>query len=246
MLSIKDLSVKINENEILKELNLEIKEGEVHALMGVNGAGKSTLVKTLAAHYDCEVTNGSITYKGKDLLDLSADERANEGIFLSFQHPIEVPGVLNNYFLKTAINAKRKYHGDEELDAMEFLKLVKGETKAFDLDISLLKRGLNEGFSGGEKKRNELIQLLMLKPDLIMLDELDSGMDVDAIKTVSQVINALRDGKRSILMITHYDRLLELIKPDFVHILSDGKIVKSGDHTLALELDKKGFANLGV
>lgn len=246
MLNIKDLSVNIANKNILKDLNLNIKPGEVHALMGVNGAGKSTLVKTLADHYDCEVTNGTIEYKGKDLLDLGVDERANEGLFLSFQHPVEVAGVGNNYFLKTALNAKRKYLGLEELDAMEFLKLVKDETKPHELDISLLKRGLNEGFSGGEKKRNELIQLLLLKPDLIMLDEIDSGMDVDAIKIVANVINSLLDGKRSVLMITHYDRLLELIKPDFVHILSDGKIVKSGDYSLALELDKKGFANLGV
>lgn len=246
MLNIENLNVTINEKQILKDLNIEIKEGEIHALMGVNGAGKSTLVKTLAAHYDCEVLSGNITFKKKDLLDLSADERANEGMFLSFQSPVEVPGVSNNYFLKTAINAKRKYQGLDELDAMEFMKLVKNETEPFELDTKLLKRNLNEGFSGGEKKRNELIQLLLLKPDFIMLDELDSGMDVDAIKTVASVINHLLDGKRSVLMITHYDRLLELIKPDFVHILSEGKIVKSGDHTLALELDKKGFANLGV
>lgn len=246
MLDIKNLNVDIVGKNILKDLNITIKEGEVHALMGVNGAGKSTLVKTIADHYDCEVKGGSINYKGKDLLELSVEQRANDGIFLSFQHPIEVPGVANNYFLKTALNAKRKHNNDEELDAMEFLKYVKKDSETFNIDLSLLKRGLNEGFSGGEKKRNELLQLLILKPDLIMLDEIDSGMDVDGIKVVAEVINALLDGKRSVLMITHYDRLLELIKPDFVHILNEGKIVKSGDHTLALELDQKGFAGLGV
>ncbi len=246
MLEIKDLKVNINEKEILKGLNLEIKEGEIHALMGVNGAGKSTLVKTLSAHYDCEVTDGTVTYKKKDLLDLDVSERANEGIFMSFQNPVEVPGVNNSYFLKTAINEKRAYNGEKEIDAMEFLKHVKEETSKFDLDRKLLQRDLNEGFSGGEKKRNELIQLLLLNPDLIMLDEIDSGLDVDAIKTVANVINGMLDGKKSVLMITHYDRLLELIKPDYVHILNEGKIVKTGDYNLALELDKKGFEGIGI
>lgn len=246
MLEINNLKVNIADKPILNDLNLTIKEGEIHALMGMNGAGKSTLVKTIADHYDCKIESGSIHYKEQNLLDLNVDERANEGIFLSFQHPIEVPGVGNSYFLKTALNAKRKYNGNEPFDAMEFMNLVKDATEPFDIDLTLLKRGLNEGFSGGEKKRNELLQLLIFKPDLIMLDEIDSGMDVDGIKTVAEVINSLRDGKRSVLMITHYDRLLELIKPDFVHILNNGKIVKSGDHTLALELDQKGFAGLGV
>jgi len=246
MLEIKDLKVNIADKTILDTLNLTIKEGEVHALMGMNGAGKSTLVKTIADHYDCEVKAGSITYNNENLLELNVEERANKGIFLSFQHPIEVPGVGNSYFLKTALNAKRKFNEQKELDAMEFMKLVKESTNPFDIDLSLLKRGLNEGFSGGEKKRNELLQILILKPDLILLDEIDSGTDVDGIKTIAKVINTLRDGKRSILMITHYDRLLELIKPDFVHILNEGKIVKSGDHTLAEELDQKGFAGLGV
>ena len=246
VLKIENLEVSINETQILKGLNLEIKEGEVHALMGTNGAGKSTLVKTLSAHYDCVVTNGVITYKKKNLLDLDVAERANEGIFMSFQSPIEVPGVNNSYFLKTAINEKRKYNGQEEIDAMEFLKHVKEETNKFNIDRKLLQRDLNAGFSGGEKKRNELVQLLMLQPDLILLDEIDSGLDVDAIKTVANVINSMLDGKRSILMITHYDRLLELIKPDFVHILNDGKIEKTGDYSLALELDEKGYEAIGI
>jgi len=246
MLEIKDLKVSINEKEILKGLNLEIKPGEIHALMGINGAGKSTLVKTLSAHYDCEVTGGSITYKKKDLLEMDVAQRANEGIFMSFQNPVEVPGVNNSYFLKTAVNEKRVYQGKEEVDAMEFLKHIKAETSKHGIDRKLLQRDLNDGFSGGEKKRNELIQLLLLNPDLIMLDEIDSGLDVDAIKTVAHVINAMLDGKKSILMITHYDRLLELIKPDYVHILSEGKIVKTGDYNLALELDEKGFEGIGI
>lgn len=246
LLKIENLHVKINENEILKGLDLEINEGEIHVLMGTNGAGKSTLVKTLSGHYDCIVEEGKITYKNKDLLQMDVTQRANEGIFMSFQSPVEVAGVNNSYFLKTAMNAKRAYSGLPEMDAMEFLKLTKEETGKFNIDRKLLQRDLNDGFSGGEKKRNELIQLLMLKPDLIMLDEIDSGLDVDAIKTVANVINSMLDGKKSILMITHYDRLLELIKPDFVHILHNGKIVKTGDYSLALELDEKGYEAIGI
>ncbi len=246
MLKIENLHVNINENEILKGLDLEINPGEVHAVMGTNGAGKSTLVKTISDHYDCNVTDGSITYKDKDLLELDVSERANEGIFMSFQSPVEVPGVNNSYFLRTAINEKKAYNGEEEIDTMEFLKLTKEETNKFNIDRKLLQRDLNDGFSGGEKKRNELVQLLMLKPDLIMLDEIDSGLDVDAIKTVANVINSMLDGKRSILMITHYDRLLELIKPDFVHIIHNGKIAKTGDYKLALELDEKGYEAIGI
>ena len=246
LLKIENLHVKINENEILKGLDLEINEGEIHVLMGTNGAGKSTLVKTLSGHYDCIVEEGKITYKNKDLLQMDVTQRANEGIFMSFQSPVEVAGVNNSYFLKTAMNAKRGYSGLSEMDAMEFLKLTKEETGKFNIDRKLLQRDLNDGFSGGEKKRNELIQLLMLKPDLIMLDEIDSGLDVDAIKTVANVINSMLDGKKSILMITHYDRLLELIKPDFVHILHNGKIVKTGDYSLALELDEKGYEAIGI
>ncbi len=246
MLEIKDLDVKIDKKTILKNLNLTIKEGEIHVIMGTNGAGKSTLVKTISDHYDCEITKGNITYKNKNLLDLNVNERANEGIFLSFQNPVEVPGVNNNYFLKTALNEKRDYNKQEPLDAMEFLKLIKDKSTKFNIDYQLLKRNLNDGFSGGEKKRNELIQLLLLEPDLIMLDEIDSGLDIDAIKLVAQVINSMLDGKRSVLMITHYDRLLELIKPDFVHILSNGRIIKTGDYKLALELDEKGYEGLGI
>jgi Fe-S cluster assembly ATP-binding protein len=246
LLKIENLHVTINENEILKGLDLEINEGEIHVLMGTNGTGKSTLVKTLSGHYDCVVNEGKITYKNKDLLEMDVSTRANEGIFMSFQSPVEVAGVNNSYFLKTAINAKRVHNGLEEIDAMEFLKLTKEETSKFNIDRKLLQRDLNDGFSGGEKKRNELIQLLMLKPDLIMLDEIDSGLDVDAIKTVANVINSMLDGKKSILMITHYDRLLELIKPDFVHILHNGKIVKTGDYSLALELDEKGYEAIGI
>jgi len=248
MLDIKDLKVNINDKEILKGLDLKIKPGEIHVLMGQNGAGKSTLVKTLSAHFDCEVTDGDIDYKGKDLLELDVSERANEGIFMSFQNPVEVPGVNNSYFLRTAINEKRKYNGQEELDTMEFLKLSKTQLAKFDIDKKLMKRDLNDGFSGGEKKRNELMQLLLLQPELIMLDEIDSGLDVDAIKTVATVVNDMlqEDKNRSLLMITHYDRLLSLIKPDFVHILKDGKIVKTGDYNLALELDSKGYEGIGI
>lgn len=246
MLKIENLEVNINEKKILKGLDLKINNGEIHALMGTNGAGKSTLVKTISGHYDCNVTGGKIEFSGKNLLDMDVAERANEGIFMSFQSPVEVPGVNNSYFLKTAINEKRAHHGQKELDAMEFLKDIKEEMGKFGLDRKLLQRDLNEGFSGGEKKRNELIQLLMLKPELIMLDEIDSGLDVDAIKTVANVVNAMMDKNRSVLMITHYDRLLELIRPDFVHIVKGGKIVKTGDYTLAQELNEKGFEALGL
>ncbi len=246
MLEIKDLKVNIANKEILKGLNLKINKGEVHILMGQNGTGKSTLVKTISDHFDCEVTSGSITYKNKNLKDLDVSQRANEGIFMSFQNPVEIKGVNNSYFLKTAMNEKRKYNKEEELDAMEFLKLTKKEISKYKIDKKILQRDLNDGFSGGEKKRNELIQLLLLKPDLIMLDEIDSGLDIDAIKVVAEVINDLLDGERSLLMITHYDRLLQLIHPDFVHILKDGKIIKTGDYTLALELDKKGYEGIGI
>jgi Fe-S cluster assembly ATP-binding protein len=248
LLKIENLHVKIQDNEILKGLDLNINEGEIHVVMGTNGAGKSTLVKAISAHYECEITDGSIQYKDKNLVDLEANEIANEGVFLSFQNPVEVSGVNNSYFLKTAFNAKKQYHGEEEYNSIDFFRHLKDATEAYDIDQKLFKRDLNDGFSGGEKKRNELIQLLLLQPNLIMLDEIDSGLDVDAIKTVSKVINDMmaEDKTRSLLIITHYDRLLELITPDFVHIIKDGKIAKTGGYELALQLDKVGFEGLGI
>lgn len=245
MLKIENLHVNIKGLKILSGLNLEINPGEVHVLMGTNGAGKSTLVKTLSNHFDCEITEGSITFKGKDLLVLNASERANEGIFMSFQNPTEIPGVNNMYFLKTALNAKRAYNGLDEMNGAEFLKLLKKKTKEYGIDDAMLKRSVNDGFSGGEKKKSELLQMVVMEPDLILIDEIDSGLDVDAIKTIAQGVNSLLDGKRSVLMITHYDRLLELIKPDFVHILNNGKIVESGDYSLALRIDEQGYEGLG-
>jgi len=246
MLKIKNLHVSIKDKEILKGLDLEIKPGEIHALMGTNGAGKSTLVKALSDHFDCTVTDGSISYKGKNLLDLNASERANEGIFMSFQNPTEIPGVNNMYFLKTALNAKKKYLGQEEMNGAQFLKALKQKTKDFGIDPTMLKRSVNDGFSGGEKKKSELLQMAVMEPDLILIDEIDSGLDVDAIKTIAEGVKSLLDGNRSVLMITHYDRLLELIKPDFVHVLMNGKIVESGDYSLALRIDEEGYEKLGT
>ncbi|RXJ92824.1 Fe-S cluster assembly ATPase SufC [Malaciobacter molluscorum] len=245
MLKIENLNVSIANKHILKDFNLEIKEGEVHVLMGTNGVGKSTLVKALSDHYDCEVSSGRIDFKGKNLLELDASERANEGIFMSFQNPVEVEGVNNMYFLKTAVNEKRAYNKEEDVNSAHFLKEVKSIIKEYNINDEIIKRNVNEGFSGGEKKKNEMLQMLLLKPDLILLDEIDSGLDIDAIKLVAKAVNSLLDGKRSVLMITHYDRLLELIKPDYVHILKDGKISKSGDYSLALKLQEKGFEGLG-
>ncbi|RXJ87267.1 Fe-S cluster assembly ATPase SufC [Arcobacter sp. CECT 8985] len=245
MLKIENLNVSIANKHILKDFNLEIKPGEIHVLMGTNGVGKSTLVKALSDHYDCEVNSGSIEFKNKDLLELDASERANEGIFMSFQNPVEVEGVNNMYFLKTAVNEKRAYKNEEEVNSAHFLKEVKSILKDYNINDEIIKRNVNEGFSGGEKKKNEMLQMLLLKPDLILLDEIDSGLDIDAIKLVAKAVNSLLDGKRSLLMITHYDRLLELIKPDYVHILKDGKISRSGDYSLALELQEKGFEGLG-
>lgn len=244
MLKIENLQVEIENKHILNGLSLEIKAGEVHAIMGPNASGKSTLSKTIAGHESCNVISGSIHFKGKDLLDMDVDVRAKEGIFMGFQNPIEIPGVNSNFFLKTAINERRKYLGLEELKATDFVKKTKEKLKLLKIDQSMLQRSLNEGFSGGEKKRNEILQMLMLEPDFILLDEIDSGLDIDAMQIISEGVNHMRSKERGILLITHYQRLLNYIQPDFVHILVDGKIVKTGDKTLAYELEQTGYSSL--
>ena len=241
MLKIKDLTVNIGTKEILKGLNLNVKAGEIHAIMGPNGAGKSTLSHVLSGKSGYDVTGGSVTYNGKDLLEMPAEIRAREGVFLAFQYPVEIAGVTNVYLLKAALNAIRKHKGLSEVDAMDFLTLVKSKTKALDMDEKFLYRAVNEGFSGGEKKRNEILQMAMLEPQLCILDETDSGLDIDALRIVADGVNALRSENRAFIMVTHYQRLLEYIKPDFVHVLADGKIVKSGGAELALELEEKGY-----
>jgi Fe-S cluster assembly ATP-binding protein len=241
MLTIKNLHVKVHETEILRGLSLTVNAGEVHALMGPNGSGKSTLAHVLAGKEGYEVTAGAILYNGQDLLQLSPDARAREGIFLAFQYPIEIPGVNTTYFLKAGLNAIRKYRGLEELDALEFLALVKDKMKLVEMDQSLLSRSVNGGFSGGEKKRNEIFQMAVLDPKLAILDETDSGLDIDALKIVSNGVNTLRSPDRAMLIITHYQRLLEYIVPDYVHALLDGRIVKSGGRTLALDLEDRGY-----
>jgi len=240
-LSINNLKVSIAEKIIINGLNLTINHGEVHAIMGPNGSGKSTLAKTLAGHPECEIQSGSISYLGKDLFDLSVEERANEGIFMGFQYPIEIPGLSNTAFLKAALNAKKKSQGDEEITAVDFLKELKHNAEVIGMDQAFLNRGVNEGFSGGEKKRNEILQMMMLKPILSILDETDSGLDIDAMKTVANGLNSMRRKDSSFLLITHYDRLLGYIKPDFVHVLSKGQIIQSGDSTLANQLEEKGY-----
>ena len=242
MLSIQNLSVNVENKHILKGLNLEVKAGEIHAIMGPNGAGKSTLSHVLSGKAGYEVSGGSVTYNGKDLLDMPAETRAREGVFLAFQYPVEIPGVSNIYLLKAALNAIRKHRGLSEVDAMDFLTLVKAKVKALDMDEKFLYRAVNEGFSGGEKKRNEILQMAMLEPQLCILDETDSGLDIDALKIVAEGVNSLRSENRAFVMITHYQRLLDYIKPDFVHVLADGKIVKSGGAELALELEEKGYS----
>lgn len=241
MLSISDLQASIGDKQILKGINLAIKPGEVHAIMGPNGSGKSTLASVLAGREDYEVTAGSVDFDGKDLLDLSAEERAAEGIFLAFQYPIEIPGVSTTNFLKTAMNEIRKYRGQDPLDAVQFLKLMKEKMKLVNIDQSLLSRSLNEGFSGGEKKRNEIFQMAMLEPKLAILDETDSGLDIDALRIVAEGVNKLRSPERSAIVVTHYQRLLDYIVPDFVHVLYKGRIVKSGPKELAYELEEKGY-----
>jgi len=241
MLKITDLHVSINGTEILKGLTLEIKAGEVHAIMGPNGAGKSTLASVLAGKEDYEVTSGTITFEGQDLLEMSIEERAREGVFLAFQYPVEIPGVSNVNFLKTAINEIREHKGLPALSAKDFLTLVKQKSTLVDLDASLASRAVNEGFSGGEKKRNEIFQMAMLEPKLAVLDETDSGLDIDALRIVAGGVNALKSKENATLVITHYQRLLDYIIPDFVHVLHDGKIVKTGGKELALELEEKGY-----
>jgi Fe-S cluster assembly ATP-binding protein len=241
MLDIKNLQVNVEGKPILKGINLHVNAGEVHAIMGPNGSGKSTLARALSGHPEYEITGGEVTFEGKDLLDMDPDERAREGVFMAFQYPVEIAGVNNAYFLKAALNAKRKHQGQPELDAMEFMQLIKEKSKLLEIDQSMLSRAVNEGFSGGEKKRNEIFQMSLLEPKLAILDETDSGLDIDALKLVASGVNAMRTPERAIIVVTHYQRLLDYIVPDYVHVLSAGRIVKSGGKELALELEKRGY-----
>ena len=240
-IEIKNLHARVEGNEILDGIDLTIQPGEVHALMGPNGSGKSTLAQVLAGHDTYEVTQGEVIYRGKDLLAMSAEDRACEGVFLAFQYPVEIPGVNNTYFLKAALNSIRKHRGEEELDAMDFLALVREKIKLVEMNEDLISRPVNEGFSGGEKKRNEIFQMAVLEPQFAILDETDSGLDIDALKTVADGVNSLRSPERSILVITHYQRLLNYVVPDFVHVLFDGRIVESGGKELALKLEERGL-----
>ena len=241
MLKINDLHVRTGEAEILHGLSLDVNPGEVHAIMGPNGSGKSTLAQAIAGHEDYDVTSGSIEYDGNDISELDPEERAREGIFLGFQYPVEIPGVNNAYLLKAALNAKRKHEGLDEIDAFEFLKLAKEKMALLGMDPKFLNRGVNEGFSGGEKKRNEVLQMAVLEPRLAILDETDSGLDIDALKAVAEGVNALRAPDRAIVLVTHYQRLLDYIEPDVVHVLSGGRIIHSGDKSLATELEDRGY-----
>ncbi|WP_019218122.1 Fe-S cluster assembly ATPase SufC [Legionella tunisiensis] len=242
MLAINQLNVAINAQPILKGINLTVKPGEVHAIMGPNGSGKSTLSKVLAGHPAYEITDGSIMYLGKDLLPLAPEERAQAGVFMSFQYPVEIPGVTNINFLKASVNAVRKGQGKNTLDAIEFLSFIREKCQLLDMDESFLYRSINEGFSGGEKKRNEILQMVALEPKLAILDETDSGLDIDALRIISHGVNAMRSPERAIILVTHYQRLLDYIEPDFIHVLANGRIIKSGDKSLALELEKKGYS----
>lgn len=244
ILKIENLKVKVDGKQIINALNLTIKKGEVHALMGPNGSGKSTLANALSGKPGYEITEGKIIFKGKNLLELDPNERAGEGLFLGFQYPVEIPGVSNLNFLKTALNAIRKYNGKDEISAADFLKTIKDKASSLDMDFDMQKRGVNVGFSGGEKKRNEMLQMLMLDPRLAVLDETDSGLDIDALKIVAGGINAFRSKDKALLLITHYQRLLNYVEPDFVHVLQKGQIVKTGDKSLALELEAKGYAEV--
>ena len=241
MLKIENLHVSVGGNQILKGVDLEVKAGETHAIMGPNGSGKSTLAQVLAGHEEYEIDDGKVEYLSKDLLEMDIEERACEGIFLAFQYPVELPGVNNTYFLKSALNAQRKYRGEKEIDAMEFIDLIGDKIKLLNLKDSLLKRPVNEGFSGGEKKRNEIFQMAVLEPKLALLDETDSGLDIDALRVVANGVNSMRKEENAIIVVTHYQRLLNYIVPDFVHVLVDGKIINSGDKNLALELEEKGY-----
>jgi Fe-S cluster assembly ATP-binding protein len=241
LLKITDLSARVAGKDILNGVNLAVRAGEVHAIMGPNGSGKSTLAQVLAGRADYEVTGGSVAFEGQDLLALPAEERARAGLFLGFQYPVEIPGVNNVYLLKAALNAKRKAAGQPEVDAYDFLALIKQKMKLMQMSESFLSRGVNEGFSGGEKKRNEVLQMLVLEPKLAILDETDSGLDIDALKIVSMGVNSLRDQSRAVVLVTHYQRLLDYIVPDHVHVLSGGRILKSGDRSLALELERRGY-----
>ena len=241
MLNIENLHASVDGSSILKGVNLQIGGGEIHAIMGPNGSGKSTLAAVLTGRDEYQVTDGRVEFMGKDLLDLEPDERAQLGLFLGFQYPVEIPGVSNMYFMKASVNAVRKGRGEKELDAMDFIKRVKEKIKVMDMRDEFLHRSVNAGFSGGEKKRNEILQMLMLEPTLAILDEIDSGLDIDALKVVAQGVNAQKNEHRSVLLVTHYQRLLDYIVPDFIHVMADGKIIKSGDKSLALELEAKGY-----
>ena len=241
MLDIKNLHSSVAGNSILNGLSLTVNAGEVHAIMGPNGSGKSTLAQVIAGHDDFEVTDGEVRFEGDDLLSLAPEERARRGIFLGFQYPVEIPGVNNAYLLKAAVNARRTHQGQPEIDAFEFLKLARARMASLGIDAKFLNRSVNEGFSGGEKKRNEILQMAMLEPTLAILDETDSGLDIDALKAVASGVNALRSEERAIVLVTHYQRLLDYVEPDFVHVLSNGRIVRSGDKSLALELERRGY-----